>query len=252
MTQENFKLLLTDLYNIYCPVKVKEIPMMLANYQGQEFDAVKTIYFKYNFKSHLKYNPKAGTDLHIRYLLEKYSEGNRVLLSENDEYKEIDLENITLNEKVEAANNQIKDTTEKTKNNVEEYFKNKAQEFEQYFINKSNEIEKKIKELENYKNQLDKVQKELDDTKNQISNKVQEHSRTFLEKEEKIELKLNLNFEESEITLPKEVISLPAGSRFMVLNNQGKICALEIKDIFYDWVTFKGNKCVVEITIEKI
>lgn len=231
MNRENFQTLLTDLYNIYNPSKVKDIPKLLDDYNGQEFDALKTFYFKYNYRTHAKFDEKAGTDKHVKFLIEKYSTGERVLLN-GDMPTEINIEEFSLNNKVEAASSQINDITAKTTLSVEEYFKKKTAEIDEYFI-------RKTAELENYKLQINNIPIFTGQT-------------TSVSVEEKVELKLNLNFEDTDLVLPKEINSMPAGSRFIVLNSNNVICALEVKDVFFDWVTFKGAKCIKEITIERI
>ena len=50
MESNAFKNLLTDLYLIYNPDKLSDVDRMAQNYNGKEFDAVKTVYIKYNFR----------------------------------------------------------------------------------------------------------------------------------------------------------------------------------------------------------
>ena len=49
MDRNSFNNLLTDLYEIYQPSKKADIPGLLEKYNGQEFDALYHIFFKYNY-----------------------------------------------------------------------------------------------------------------------------------------------------------------------------------------------------------
>lgn len=80
-----FKKLLTDLYGVYNPGKTADIDRMVSQNSGREFDAIKTIYLKYNFKQSPYYDPKLGTDKQISDLIQKYNSGNTVLIEEKIE-----------------------------------------------------------------------------------------------------------------------------------------------------------------------
>ena len=77
-----FKKLLTDLYTAYNPDKLSDIDRIANSHNGTEFDAIKTIYLKYNFKQSPFYNPALGTDRQIKALMEKYNSGNMRLEEE--------------------------------------------------------------------------------------------------------------------------------------------------------------------------
>src|ERR1035437_296209 len=227
MNRENFQSLLTDLFGIYNPNKASDIPNILDKYNGQEFDAIKTIYFKYNFRAHPKFDAKAGSDAHVKLLISKYSDGERVLLKDGVP-TEVNVENITLDKKVEEANFKIDNVTQQTvaslKGSVEEYFKLKADEMESYFKSKNEELNKRYYEFDEYiKKGLEQINVPLSEIKSKEASAVL--------REDKIELKVNLNFEDTDLVLPTEVNSMPAGSRFIVLNSKNAICALEIKDV---------------------
>ena len=49
MTKENFEVLLSDLYDIYNPGKKTDISNILEKYNGQEYEAVYQLLFKYNY-----------------------------------------------------------------------------------------------------------------------------------------------------------------------------------------------------------
>jgi hypothetical protein len=48
MDSKNFNTLLNDLYDIYNPSKKNDIDSLVKNYNGKEFDAIKTILIRYN------------------------------------------------------------------------------------------------------------------------------------------------------------------------------------------------------------
>ena len=77
MTKENFKNLLTDLYNVYNPANLQYIDDLVERYSRMEFDAVKNIFLKYNRKSAAYYNPELDTDSYIINLIKEYEAGSR-------------------------------------------------------------------------------------------------------------------------------------------------------------------------------
>src|SRR3989304_1516071 len=79
MNKEDFQALLEDLYRIYNPSKMQDIQTLLEKYNGQEFDAVKTIFIRYNFRASPSSNPDIGTDKHVKRLIQGYSEKDRIL-----------------------------------------------------------------------------------------------------------------------------------------------------------------------------
>ena len=80
-----FKKLLTDLYQAYNTDKLPDVDRMVNTYNGKEFDCIKTIYLKYNFKQSPYYDPKLGTDKQIKALMDKYESGNMKLEEETKE-----------------------------------------------------------------------------------------------------------------------------------------------------------------------
>ena len=77
-----FKKLLTDLFETYNPDKLVDVDKLVTQYDGKEFDAIKTIYLKYNFKQSPFYNPDLGTDRQIKSLIDRYSSGDTKLEEE--------------------------------------------------------------------------------------------------------------------------------------------------------------------------
>jgi len=219
-------------------------------YNGQEFDAIKTFYFRYNFRANPKYDPKAGTDKHVKFLIDKYSSGERILLKDGN-LTEVNVDNITFEKKVEEANSQIQNITEKTKGSIDEYFKRKSDDLENYFKNKDIELKNRGDEIKNLvTDNFKTISKKLDELNLPISEK-ELRVQAIKESEEKIELRLNIDFENSDLELPKEINSMPPGTRFLILDSNNKMCALEIKDVFYDYISYP-DKCIKEITIEKV
>lgn len=80
-----FKKLLIDLYQVYNPDKIAGVDNVVAQYNGREFDAIKTVFLKYNFKQSPYYDPNIGTDKHVKSLIDKYSSGDMKLTDEKKE-----------------------------------------------------------------------------------------------------------------------------------------------------------------------
>ena len=127
MDRNSFENLLTDLYDIYAPAKKADIPKLLNNYNGMEFDAVYHILLKYNYPRSAHYNPKVGGEKQIRLLIESYTNGQRTA-------KEI----INSNEKVN-----IDDQIKNLQSNVDKQVEEKLKEIDQKFseINSSSQTE---------------------------------------------------------------------------------------------------------------
>lgn len=92
MKRENFLMLLEDLYKIYSPSKVKDVSALADKYNGQEFDCVKYVYMTYNFPRSPAYDPKLGTDKHVRSLLDSYDKGLRPIIEPEPEPEPIPTE----------------------------------------------------------------------------------------------------------------------------------------------------------------
>lgn len=65
-----------------------------------------------------------------------------------------------------------------------------------------------------------------------------------------IEVKLNILWTGSEIILPKEVANFTKDTRFVCQDIKGELIGLEVKDVFWDFVSSPG-KCIKDITIDK-
>ena len=252
MNKEHFKSLLEDLYEKYNHTKKSEVPNLVEKYNGQEFDAIKTFYFKYNFRSHTNYDPKAGTDTFIKNLIEDYSNGLRPIKDSLSAPNQTEESLSAIKKGTEQANVEISNVSDIKK---EELLKLADEKIKSLVLT----IQDKEKKLEDMILKMDimiqdKAQK-IEDKIKKISEESLElltaNNKAKTENDEKIELKINLDFAETDIELPKEVSTMTAGTRFLILDQNKKILAFEIKDIFCDYVSVPG-KCIKEINIQRI
>jgi hypothetical protein len=86
------------------------------------------------------------------------------------------------------------------------------------------------------------IKSEIEKIKNDLNKKSQDLS---------IEIKLNILYDQSELNIPKEIETFGIGTRFLTKDTTERLIALEIKDIFFDFVS--NPDCIIkEITIDKI
>lgn len=221
MEKQVFELLLNDLYDRYNPGNKKEIPNILSKYVAQELDAVYYFLTKYNYPKHPNYDPKLSGLDSIKLLIKNYMDGTRSLtINSTSPSKEQVIE-----KKIEEASNQIKQTTEQ----VNEQIKSKLENFDSDFKKTKDELKA---EMETW---FQRFQKEVE-----FTNKPEQH-----------EVKLNILYTEQDVKLPKEISEFQVGARFLVSDSNGKLVALEVKDVFYDFVSNESGY-VKEITIDKI
>jgi len=173
------------------------------------------LFLKYNFPKHLNYNPKFGSDKHVKELINSYSAGEKILSKDIIERKQQQTEKENLILKEENKNNIIQEVTEK---------------INEFFINKEKEVECEIKSF---------LEKELN-----------EKPSKEIFTEEKVQIKLNLPDLKFDINLPKEVNNMPVGTRFIVYDSNKKIIGLKIEEIVYDYVSYE-EEVVKEITISQ-
>jgi hypothetical protein len=259
MESQYFKLALTDLYNLYNPSKLKDVERIVNSYNGREYDALKTVILRYNFKGHPSYNENANRDEYINYIIKNYSEGNRVLSKEHirKQSEEEELQKINdiqlekeLKEKEkesiinlgEEAKNRIKEEVDILAKKLEELIGKKTEEINNYFNVKKREFEEKeakIKELqreiEGYTGQTI-VNEVILDTKT--------HTQVNIE---------NLNFTEADINLPSRDIleNLSKGTKLILETSEGRVCGIEVTDVTYDMISYEGE-IVKEIILQKI
>lgn len=241
MDKNNFKELLIDLYNLYNPSKVKDVDDIISSYEGNEYDAIKTILLKYNFKGHPSYNEQSNSDEYVHYIISKYIEGQRILSKQNI---------LTQNEKEELRKLEERQKEQKIKEEELENHKNEIQKTSAEFLEKLkeqvNSIQKRMIDFEEKYNHIQKLHEEFSNFENKIS----------IESTKSSKIKINiesLNFTDSDIELPNQEIidSLTKGSRIILKTSSGNICGVEVKDITYDLVSY-ANEIVKEIILEKI
>lgn len=221
MEKQVFELLLNDLYDRYNPGNKKEIPNILSKYVAQELDAVYYFLTKYNYPKHPNYDPKLSGLDSIKLLIKNYMDGTRSLtINSTSPSKEQVIE-----KKIEEASNQIKQTTEQ----VNEQIKSKLENFDSDFKKTKDELKAEMGMW------FQRFQKEVE-----FTNKPEQH-----------EVKLNILYTEQDVKLPKEISEFQVGARFLVSDSNGKLVALEVKDVFYDFVSNESGY-VKEITIDKI
>jgi predicted transcriptional regulator len=240
MNKEDFETLLSDLYAIYNTSKGADIPGLLNKYNGQEFDAVKTLFIRYNFRGHPNYNSELGTDKHVRYLIERYSAQDRVL-KKNGLVQPSAEE--TINKKITEASEKVQEETAKAKQETENFVSQKTEELDKYFATKKAEIELKLKNLEEA---ITKKVAELGEISKQAQPIIQQQ-----EDKQKIELKLELNYDDEDLELPKEIKDMGPGARMLLYNSKQQPKGLEVKDVLYDCISEEG-KCIKTMTIHRI
>ena len=233
MTKESFAQLLSDLYDIYQPAKKADITNLLDKYNGQEFDAVYHLLFKYNYPKSEHYNPEIGTPANIKELINKYSAGERTLtVGKPTPVNQQEL----IDKKVQEANEQLQNTVKETTVQVLEKMGEKVQNIEEGI----NQKLQKIQEMELAINQ--KIQEffKMSKTLDQVAGD-----------DDNVEVKLNILWNEKELIIPKNVSNMCIGTRFLVFDVEQKFHGLEIKDITEDFISSPG-KCIKEITIDKV
>lgn len=240
MNKENFEYLLADFFTIYNRSKINDIPFLIERYNGKEYDAIKTMFFKYNYPKNPNYDPQKGTDKHVSYLIKKYSEGVRILSKEFfDKEKDIikrkeEEEEIKRLEKEKEISEKISDASEsvtKTKKEIIEFFQKEELKIKKYIEGVEKEISKKIKDFNDYK--------EKHDDKNN-------------NKSLRTSLKLTLEDDSADLVLPEDNIlnNMGVGDRAIIRDSEGNIHGIEIKSILYDCISSK-EESIKEIIIGK-
>lgn len=238
MTRESFELLLNDLYDIYNSSKKSDISNILDKYNGQEYDAVYQLLFKYNYPRNPLYNPDITSSKFIKLLIDTYSTGRRLLKEEDFLIKNYN-QNIKFEGLVEQKVSNVKDQITKDfdvkldekLNSIIEKYNNKISLIQ-------NEFDKKIEQINLF----------LEDYKNKIPDLLKNSSK---DDNDNIEIKLNILWAEHEINIPSNLKYCCAGDRIITSDLNGNIIGLEIKDIYWDCVSVP-NKIIKEITIDKL
>jgi len=230
MESNDFKSLLSDLYLIYNPDKISDVDRMVQNYNGREFDAVKTVYIKYNFRQSPFYDPNLGTDKHVKSLIENYSNGERILSK--------DFFNVEKKERERVELEKIKTEEDKKKQEVEELTKNVISEQEKVLNTKLKEANEQLfKQIEESKKQLEVVKKELSQV---------------LEKNSPFEIQLKFNFDDSNLNIPSKenFVYCSIGQRIIMTDKDKNLLAVEIIDILDDYLS-DPSKPIREIILDK-
>jgi len=229
MKKNNFKDLLTDLYNIYNPANINYIDDLVEKYNRLEFDALKSIFIKYNRNFSPYYNETFGTDEHIYKLIKEYETGSR------------SLENIKLQEHI----------VEKPKTNEKTAMLNEFKEIQEAQEEVKNEVDKKIKAIEkSFDEKEQSFRKDLEILYKDFEKKVS----TLRGNSDDVTIRIFSNYTNSELELPnkKIIAGLGKGSRLIVKDKDGKIMGMEINNIIYDSVSEISGKPLVEIFLDKV
>lgn len=252
MNSESFKEALIDLYNHYNPSKIKEVDRIVKNYNGREYDAIKTLIIRYNFKGHPSYSESASRDDYVNYIIENYSQGNRVASKEsikkqNEQELLKVLEEEELDRKAkeqekasiinlgEETKQEIKSQIKKVSENLEHLIESKTKDINRYFQEKKQEFLEQEVSMKSITGQT---------IVNEIVKETRNHTRVNIE---------NLNFTMSDIELPPENVleHLSKGTKLILKNSEGRVCGVEVTDVTYDLVSYE-NEVVKEIMLTKI
>ena len=114
-----------------------------------------------------------------------------------------------------------------------------------YFKSKTTEIQKKLGSVP----ELVKAIADLEAKQKESPN-----NRPLSLSDLNVEIKLtNINFGKADLDLPeKEILDqMSIGERMVIMDSQGNVCGVEIKDVTYDCISF-DNKCIKDISLEKL
>jgi hypothetical protein len=259
MDSKSFKEALTDLYNIYNTSKIKEVERIVSTYNGREYDALKTVILKYNFKGHPSYNENANRDEYVSYIINSYSNGDRVLSKENirKQSEEEELKKIREAEQEAELKKQEKESIVKLGEEVKDEIKKEIEELSSklnlVIESKTKEISdffaKKNLEFEEKSNLIKGIQTDvLNSTGQTVVNEVVKdnspHTKVNIE---------SLNFTDADIKLPSQDVieNLHKGAKLIVETSEGRVCGIQVQDITYDMVSHPGE-IVKEIILQKI
>lgn len=230
MQKNNFKNLLTDLYNMYNPANIQYVDDLVEKYLRMEFDALKNIFIKYNRKSASYYDAEVGTDQYIFDLIKEYESGLRSL--ENVDLKSQN--NETLQQK----------TKEEEAKKIEELQKEVKEEVR-------GEVDKKIQAIEN---SFEKKEKAFETALEEIYKTFEKKISILKQDSDDVTIRIFSTYSNSELDLPnkKIIAGLGKGSRLIMKDKEGKIIGMEIIDITYDGISELDGKPLVEIFLEKV
>jgi hypothetical protein len=244
MEKEKFKLLLTDLYNLYNPANIQYVDDLVEKYNRLEFDALKNVFIKYNRKSAAYYDANIGTDKYIHNLIKEYNAGLRSL--ENLKLQDQIFEKPETFEKsvvidglkeIQEAQNEIK---KEVSGEIEKKIKNITDEINEKF----QEIEISFKEKQKlFKDSIDNMYKEIEKKVSTLHNDNND-----------VTIRIFSTYSNSELDLPnkKIIAGLGKGSRLIIKDKDDKVIGMEIIDVTYDGISEIDGKPLVEVFLEKI
>lgn len=238
MTKEHFDTLLNDLYDIYNPDKKSDIPSLLSKYNGQEFDAIYQLLFKYNYPRNPLYNPELGSPKFVKFLIESYSSGKRIL-KDND----FIAKNYNQRVKFEGL---VDEKVSSVKSEIRKDFEGKIDERIDSIIASNDQL-------------VDKIKQDFELKINELESLIKQYERTIPEMlktgivtdQDNLEIKLNILWTEHEINIPSNLKYFATGDRIITTDLNGSVIGLEIKDIYWDCVSIPG-KIIKEVTIDKL
>lgn len=238
MTSEHFEILLNDLYDIYNPGKKGDIPGLLSKYNGQEFDAVYQILFKYNYPRNPLYNPEITSPKFVKALIDNYTLEKRILKD-----KDFLIKNYNQNVKFEGL------VDEKVSSVKSEITKNLQDKMAESVDSLVASYESRIGTLQNA---LEEKMRGMEETVKAYQSQIPEMLKSAVPLDsDNIEIKLNILWTEHEINIPSNLKYCAAGDRIITSDLNGSVIGLEIKDIYWDCVSVPG-KIIKEVTIDKL
>lgn len=252
MDSEDFRQALIDLYRHYNPSKEKDVDRIVRDYNGREYDAIKTLILRYNFKGHPFYNEIANGDGYVNYVIKNYSNGNRVLSKES--LKKQSEEESLKKKQEEEFQKQLKEEEKASILNLGEEVKKEVEsQVDKVLENLETLIEQKFLEINIYfqekKREFEQQEMTLKSITGQtVVNEIVKEDKSYT----KVNIE-NLNFTASDIRLPPESIleNLSKGSKLILKNSEGRVCGIEVTDVTYDLVSYEGE-IVKEIMLTKI
>lgn len=238
MTREHFETLLTDLYDIYNPTKRGDVIGLIDKYNGQEFDAVYQLLFKYNYPRNPLYNPELTSPKFVKLLIDNYSSDRRLLKE-----KDFLIKNYNQNVNFEGM---VEEKVSTVKSEITKDLQGKMAESMDSVVNV---YEEKIESLQKaFENKIRSMEESLSAYQNQIPDMLKSSAPV---EQDNIEIKLNVLWTEHEIRIPSNLKYCAAGDRIISTDDSGNVIGLEIKDIYWDCVSVPG-RMIKEVTIDKV
>ncbi len=109
-----------------------------------------------------------------------------------------------------------------------------------------NNVEKKISNTAENLNET--LIAEIDKFKKEFSTLITKQST----KEDDFEIKLNILYTEHEFKIPSAIKDFSIGTRFLIKGSNGNLIAMEVKNVFCDFISLDNGRYIKEITIDVI